>query len=167
MDLESGAAPLYPTCVILAGQQNLRTPNCVIISPFNAEKKVKGATQLSAYFWMSTQVILCTEVKADIEQFLAKARDADCPWSGARIIGVHVRRNINLAEAPSYGKTIFEYEPKCHGAADYKTVAEYIHSQTGAQPEPDISKQPAIPIQELGPVKKVASTLADEVVEKA
>jgi nitrogenase subunit NifH len=45
-----------------------------------------------------------------------------------------------LAEAPSYGRTIFEYEPKCHGAADYQTVAEYIHSQTGTEskkgPEP-------------------------------
>ena len=80
-------------------------------------------------------VILSSEVKADIEQFLAKARETDCPWSGARIIPVHVRRNIKLAEAPSYGKTIFEYEPKCHGAEDYRTVAEYIHSQTGAEPK--------------------------------
>jgi nitrogenase subunit NifH len=34
-----------------------------------------------------------------------------------------------LAEAPSYGKTIFEYDPSCHGAADYKKVAEFIHNQ--------------------------------------
>jgi hypothetical protein len=78
---------------------------------------------------------------------------------------VHVRRNIKLAEAPSYGKTIFEYEPKCHGAADYQTVAEYIHSQTGSDFKGDISKQPPIPIQELGPVKKAATTLGDDMVE--
>jgi chromosome partitioning protein len=87
-----------------------------------------------------TRALLPSEVKADIEQFLAKAEGGDCPWSGAKIIPVHVRRNIKLAEAPSYGKTIFEYEPKCHGAADYQTVAEYIHSQTGTEskkgPEP-------------------------------
>jgi len=41
---------------------------------------------------------------------------------------VHVRRNIKLAEAPSYGKTIFEYEPGCHGATDYLAVAEFIHT---------------------------------------
>ena len=80
-------------------------------------------------------------------------------------IPVHVRRNIKLAEAPSYGKTIFEYEPKCHGAADYKTVAEYIHSQTGAEPEGDISKQPPIGIQELGPVKKAAATEDTEIFQ--
>jgi len=81
------------------------------------------------------RVILSAEVKADIEQFLGKARETDCPWSGAQIIPVHVRRNIKLAEAPSYGKTIFEYEPRCNGAEDYKTVAEDIHSQTGAEPK--------------------------------
>ena len=80
-------------------------------------------------------------------------------------IGVHVRRNIKLAEAPSYGKTIFEYEPKCHGAADYQTVAEYIHSQTGSESEPDISKQPPIPIQELAPVKKAATTEDTEIFQ--
>jgi len=112
------------------------------------------------------RVILSSEVKADIEQFLAKARQTDCPWSGAQIIPVYVRRNIKLAEAPSYGKTIFEYEPKCHGAADYKTVAEYIHSQTGAQAQAEISKQPPIPIQELAPAKKVATTVGDDAAEK-
>jgi nitrogenase subunit NifH len=70
-----------------------------------------------------------------------------------------------LAEAPSYGKTIFEYEPKCHGAADYQTVAEYIHSQTGTEAKGDISKQPPIPIQEIAPVNKAASIETDEVVE--
>jgi chromosome partitioning protein len=41
---------------------------------------------------------------------------------------VHIRRNIKLAEAPSYGKSIFEYEPTCHGAADYLAVAEFVHT---------------------------------------
>ena len=47
-----------------------------------------------------------------------------------------IRRNIKLAEAPSYGKTIFEYEENCHGAEDYQKVAEFIHSQTPGFQEP-------------------------------
>lgn len=128
------------------------------------------------------------EVKADIEQFLNKAREGDYPWSGAQIIPACVRRNIKLAEAPSYGKTIFEYEPRCNGAEDYKTVAEYIHSQTvplgtedhklkeqteavvvgedeGGE-QGDILKQPPIPIQEIPPEKKEVAIEPDEVVEK-
>lgn len=42
-----------------------------------------------------------------------------------------VRNDIKLAEAPSFGKTIFEYAPACRGAMDYKLVAERIAGQSG------------------------------------
>ncbi len=70
---------------------------------------------------------LSSEVRDDIAKFLQNARDTDKPWAQARIIPVHIRRNIKLAEAPSYGKTIFEYEPACHGATDYQAVADWLH----------------------------------------
>ncbi|MHC4333483.1 MAG: ParA family protein, partial [Planctomycetota bacterium] len=69
------------------------------------------------------------EVKADIERFLDKARGTNCAWAQAEILPVCIRRNIKLAEAPSYGKTIFEYEQNCHGAQDYREVAAFIHGQ--------------------------------------
>jgi len=72
---------------------------------------------------------LPNEVKADIEQFLNNARGTNSAWAEAQMIPVFIRRNIKLAEAPSYGKTIFEYEPNCNGAEDYKKVAEYLHAQ--------------------------------------
>lgn len=34
--------------------------------------------------------------------------------------------NVKLAEAPSYGKTIFEYAPECAGARDYTRLAEEV-----------------------------------------
>ncbi|MHC4630160.1 MAG: ParA family protein, partial [Planctomycetota bacterium] len=71
---------------------------------------------------------LPNEVKADIEQFLSKARGTNCAWAQARVLPTFIRRNIKLAEAPSYGKTIFEYEENCHGAEDYGKVAEFIHA---------------------------------------
>jgi chromosome partitioning protein len=73
---------------------------------------------------------LPNEVKADIEKFLNNARGTNCAWSQAQVLPVYIRRNIKLAEAPSYGKTIFEYEPNCHGAEDYEKVAELINGQT-------------------------------------
>ena len=153
--------PVQPHFLALQGFGTLLETIMLVTRRINPALRVSGV--LLCMF--DTRALLPSEVKADIEQFLAKARDVDCPWSGAQVIAVHVRRNIKLAEAPSYGKTIFEYEPKCHGAADYQTVAEYIHSQTGAEPEPDISKQPPIPIQELPPVKKVATTEPDEIFQ--
>jgi nitrogenase subunit NifH len=73
---------------------------------------------------------LPNEVRADIEQFLNSARKTNCAWADAQVLPCFIRRNIKLAEAPSYGKTIFEYEPTCHGAEDYKKVAELIHTQS-------------------------------------
>jgi chromosome partitioning protein len=73
---------------------------------------------------------LSSEVRDDIERFLENARNSNAPWANASIIPVHIRRNIKLAEAPSYGKTIFEYEPTCNGANDYMAVADWLH--TGA-----------------------------------
>jgi chromosome partitioning protein len=71
---------------------------------------------------------LSGEVKADIEQFLSSAKDANCAWSGAKILPAEIRRNIKLAEAPSYGKTIFEYDNSCNGAQDYRKAAQFIHT---------------------------------------
>ncbi|MBU3682514.1 MAG: ParA family protein [Phycisphaerales bacterium] len=59
------------------------------------------------------------EMEAQFEQF----RAADVPWSGACVLQPPIRRNIKLAEAPSFGKTIFDYAPACPGARDYRELA--------------------------------------------
>ena len=58
------------------------------------------------------------EIESQLEQF----RAADVPWSGATVLDPPVRRNIKLAEAPSFGKTIFDYAPRCPGADDYRRI---------------------------------------------
>ena len=45
-----------------------------------------------------------------------------------------VRLNTRLAEAPSHRKTIFEYAPTSHGAADYNRVVDWV-SASSALPE--------------------------------
>ena len=89
-----------------------------------------------------TRPSLSGEVRTDIEQFLNSARGANCAWSNAQILPVCIRRNIKLAEAPSYGKTIFEYEPTCHGAQDYKKAAEFIHNGKLSSTTETIEKPP-------------------------
>jgi len=41
-----------------------------------------------------------------------------------RIFGSHIRLNVKLAEAPSFGKSVLDYEPASNGAKDYKALAE-------------------------------------------
>jgi len=64
------------------------------------------------------------EVVADLENFLRTQRDLDVPWRHARVRKPPIRRNIKLAECPSFGQTIFDYEAKSAGAQDYQTLAE-------------------------------------------
>jgi len=43
-----------------------------------------------------------------------------------------IRLNTRLAEAPSHKKTIFEYAPGSHGAADYNRVVDWVLATTAA-----------------------------------
>jgi chromosome partitioning protein len=57
-----------------------------------------------------------------------------------------IRLNTRLAEAPSHKKTIFEYAPQSHGAADYNRVCDWVLA-TGAQVDkPQDQPQPAAAI---------------------
>jgi hypothetical protein len=48
-----------------------------------------------------------------------------------KVLSRAVAKNVKLAEAPSYGQTIFEYAPESSGASDYRDVArELIAAET-------------------------------------
>jgi chromosome partitioning protein len=114
--------PLQPHFLALQGFGKLLQTIDLVNKRINPELRVKGI--LLCMF--DSRASLPKEVKSDIEQFLEQARGTNCAWAEARILPVAVRRNIKLAEAPSYGKTIFEYAPACHGAEDYQKVAEFL-----------------------------------------
>jgi len=52
-----------------------------------------------------------------------------------------IRLNTRLAEAPSHKKTIFEYAPISHGAADYNRVCDWVLSTT-ATTQPTLATDP-------------------------
>ncbi len=116
--------PLQPHFLALQGLGKLLQTVELVNKRINPKLRVKGV--LLCMF--DSRASLPKEVRADIELFLDNARGTDSAWSQAQILPIYVRRNIKLAEAPSYGQTIFEYEPNCHGAEDYRRVAEFIHS---------------------------------------
>jgi chromosome partitioning protein len=84
------------------------------------------------------QTLLAQEVMAELTGFLDKARGTDLPWRDAKVLSPPVRRNIKLAECPSFGKTVFDYAPDCHGARDYARLAEALAAMNnGATSSPD------------------------------
>ena len=80
------------------------------------------------------QTLLAQEVTADLEAFLAQARGQDVPWRDAKVLQPPVRRNIKLAESPSFGQTIFDYAPDCAGANDYLALAQAVIDQRVEHP---------------------------------
>lgn len=48
---------------------------------------------------------------------------------GEKVFQTKIRENIAIAEMPLSGQTIFEYDPKSKGAADYKTLTDEIISR--------------------------------------
>jgi len=117
--------PLQPHFLALQGFGQLLQTIELVNKRINPNLTVKGV--LLCMF--DSRASLPNEVKADIEQFLNNARGTNSAWAEAQILPTFIRRNIKLAEAPSYGQTIFEYEQNCHGAEDYKKVAEFVHAQ--------------------------------------
>ncbi|MBX3388685.1 MAG: ParA family protein [Phycisphaeraceae bacterium] len=64
------------------------------------------------------------EVVADLDAFFESGRTNDVPWKDAKVFRPAIRRNIKLAESPSFGKTIFDYAPQASGAEDYRALAD-------------------------------------------
>ena len=62
-----------------------------------------------------SQTKLSNEVVGDLKSFIAEAAGKNLPWSNARIFASRIRRNIKLAESPSFGQTILQYDSASHG----------------------------------------------------
>ncbi len=136
--------PLQPHFLALQGFGKLLQTIDLVNKRINPHLRVSGVL-LCMY---DTRASLPNEVRADIERFLTSARGANNAWSKAEILPTFIRRNIKLAEAPSYGQTIFEYDPDCNGAEDYKKVAHFF---LGIK-DPPAESPPAAPPIEIRPV---------------
>ncbi len=128
--------PLEAHFLALQGLGKLLQTITLVNKRINPELKVSGVL----FCMFDTRTSLAEEVKNDINKFLESARGSDNPWSDAKILPVYIRRNIKLAEAPSYGKTIFEYEPDCNGSSDYKRLADYLMGNSSIKTEGHIEQ---------------------------
>jgi chromosome partitioning protein len=125
--------PLQPHFLALQGLGKLLETIALVQRRINPKLRVCGVV-LCMY---ETSTKLAGEVVADLQNFLAAARSADAPWANAKIFNSAIRRNVKLAESPSYGKTIFDYEPKSNGATDYAELAKEFLQMYAKPANPD------------------------------
>jgi hypothetical protein len=64
-------------------------------------------------------------------------------YFGAQLAKTRIRNNVKLAEAPSFGRTIFEHAPDSNGARDYDAVAQELLANLGMQATPFEAAMPA------------------------
>jgi chromosome partitioning protein len=114
--------PLQPHFLALHGMGKLLETTALVAKRINPALKVTGI--VLCLFESATR--LAQEVVNDLQEYLERGRGSETPWAKARVFDTRVRRNIKLAECPSFGQSIFEYAPACHGAHDYMALAREL-----------------------------------------
>ncbi len=111
--------PLQPHFLALHGLSKLLQTIEIVSERLNPNLRLTGV--LLCLYESGTR--LAAEVSSDVESFFTNQPGMHPAWAGAGTFQSRIRRNIRLAEAPSYGQSILEYAPHSHGADDYRQLA--------------------------------------------
>jgi len=114
--------PVQPHFLALQGAGKLFETIALVSQRINPKLSVLGIVM--CLYDAGTR--LSSEVVDDLSGFLEGHRDQNVPWRDARIFESRIRRNVKLAECPSYGQSIFEYAPRSNGAIDYLNLADEV-----------------------------------------
>lgn len=138
--------PMQPHFLALQGVAKLLETVQLVNKRMNPALKVSGIV-LTMF---DSQTKLSLEVVNELNTFIESAQGKALPWAEARIFASKIRRNIKLAESPSFGQTILKYDPASNGAADYRALAaEVIRMEGGAQAVEPATPAAATPTPEL------------------
>jgi len=131
--------PMQPHFLALQGVAKILETVQLVSQRMNPLLKVSGIV-LTMF---DSQTKLSNEVVAELNRFIAEAQGHDLPWSAARVFATKIRRNIKLAESPSFGQHILKYEPTSNGATDYRSLAREVAAMTeGAGAAPVVARPP-------------------------
>ena len=118
--------PLQPHFLALHGLSKLLRTIELVARRLNPKLTLSSVI----YCLFDTGTRLANEVVDDVEVFFQEQRNTNSIWSDAYSFDTRIRRNIRLAEAPSYGQSIFQYSSDSNGAQDYRSLAAEVMQQT-------------------------------------
>lgn len=103
------------------------------------QKRLNPALKIACVLpcMLDARTNLSTEVLREIETHF-----------GSMLAKSRIRNNVKLAEAPSFGRTIFEHAPESNGARDYEAFAGEFLAMIGMAPA---AATTAAPVQEVAP----------------
>lgn len=114
--------PLQPHFLALHGLSKLLRTIELVAKRLNRDLRLTGIV----YCMYESGTRLAAEVSNDVQEFFNSVDSSNSVWSHAKTFETRIRRNIRLAEAPSFGQSIFDYAPSSHGAEDYGNLAEEV-----------------------------------------
>ncbi len=114
--------PLQPHFLALHGLSKLLETIELVSEHVNPRLRLLGVV-LCLY---EAGTRLAVEIARDVESFFAGAGEAHPAWRDGKLFATRIRRNIRLAEAPSFGQSIFDYAATSHGAEDYAALAAEV-----------------------------------------
>jgi chromosome partitioning protein len=120
--------PLQAHFLALHGLSKLLETIQLVAKRVNRDLKVAGVV-LCLY---ESGTRLGGEVVDDLRQYFRTRGKGQAPWAEARLFQTRVRRNIRLAECPSFGQSIFQYSPTSRGAEDYASLAAELQGRSPA-----------------------------------
>jgi chromosome partitioning protein len=127
--------PLQPHFLALHGLSKLLKTVDIVARRLNKGLHLSGLL----YCLCDASTRLAAEVIHDVEEFFRAERGGSEVWSHVTSFQTKIRRNIRLAEAPSFGQSIFQYAPHSHGAEDYLSLAQEVLEQRAGQDVPTAS----------------------------
>jgi len=131
--------PMQPHFLALQGVAKLLETVQLVGRRMNPKLRVSGIV-LTMF---DSQTKLTNEVVAELNKFIEMAKGRPVPWSGTVIFKSRIRRNIKLAESPSFGQTILAYDKASNGAADYRALAKEIDAMPAAGVAPPVAQAQA------------------------
>ncbi|WP_242919316.1 ParA family protein [Pontibacter liquoris] len=101
--------PLQMEVLTLQGLDQIMNTVQKVKKAFNPKLKIKGI------------VVVMFDIRRKLSQEVLEYLHENVK---ERIFKSQIRLNVKLAEAPSFGKSVLDYEPSSHGAKDYRALAE-------------------------------------------
>jgi chromosome partitioning protein len=120
--------PLQAHFLALHGLSKLLETINLVCKRVNRDLKVGGVV-LCLY---DAGTRLGGEVIDDLDQYFDGRKHSKTPWADAQVFRTRIRRNIRLAECPSFGQSIFQYAPTSRGAEDYASLAGEVQGRPPA-----------------------------------
>jgi chromosome partitioning protein len=114
--------PLQPHYLALHGLSKLLQTIDLVARRLNGQLRLAGVV----FCLYESGTRLAAEVCQDVEDFFREQGASATAWKDAHLFQSRIRRNIRLAEAPSFEQSIFEYAPQSAGAADYRLLGDEV-----------------------------------------